>query len=78
MSKKAKKVAVKKAAPKDDADVVTLRQLCARYKVDPVAARVKLRAAVAAGTLKHEAGSSWEWAKDAAVLPDVRKIIQGE
>jgi len=38
-------------------------------------ARVKLRAAVAKGDIKHEAGASWEWAKDAAALSEVRKIL---
>jgi len=77
--KKAKKVAVKKAAPKTKGDnVVTLRELCTTLKIDPTDARVKLRAAVGKGTIKHEAGASWEWAKDAVALPEVRKIIQGE
>jgi hypothetical protein len=74
MSKKAKKVAVKKPAPKSD-NVVTLRDLCTQLKTDPTAARVKLRAAVAKGTIKHEAKSSWEWAKDSAALSDARKVL---
>ena len=76
MTTKAKRKPAPKAKAKaSDDNIVTLRQLCAHYKIDPYDARVKLRAAVGKGTIKHEARASWEWAKGDATLPDVRKIL---
>ena len=73
-----KKPKIKKPASKTTDNVVTLRDLCTQLKIDPTAARVKLRAAVAAGTIKHEAGKSWEWARDAAALNEVRALLKGD
>jgi hypothetical protein len=67
----------KKAPPRKASgdDVVTLRQLCAKYKIDPHNARWKLRRAVSKRMIKHKPRAHWKWEKDDAALSDVRKLL---
>lgn len=80
--KAAKKPVAKKrvTAPKvqsgkDDANVVTLKALCAELKIHPREARVKLRAAVDEKRIKHASGSSWKFEKGSSVLKTVRALL---
>ena len=81
MTTTTKKTTTKKPTATKDSkgdNIVTLAQLCSPLKVDPVDARVRLRAAVKKGTIKHEARALWEWAKGSSAIAEVRKIIAGE
>lgn len=55
----------------DDADLVTLKQLCFDLNLEPRIARRRLRNSIGqVGT-----GSRWEWKKDSAELAKVRSIL---
>jgi hypothetical protein len=61
-----------KKAP--DTNVVTLAAICKELKVDPTAARVKLRSAAADKKIKHKAKSAWAWEK--GELKMVRALLK--
>lgn len=55
---------------------VTLKELCGELKLDPIEARVKLRAAVAAKKLMHKAKQPWVWPKSSPAIKTVRAILE--
>ena len=64
-----------------DKDVVTLQQICTELKVDPTAARVKLRSAMEDAKnyptiAKHKKGESWSWKKRDAAIKEVRALLR--
>jgi hypothetical protein len=70
-----KKTATKKLAKKTPAiqeGMITLAALAAELKVEPRAARIKLRKAA----LAHD--SRWGWTKGSAELTTVRKLLSAK
>lgn len=67
-----KKKAPVKNAPKADSDLVTLKALATELKIEPRAARVKLRAA----ELKKD--GTWAWKAGSAELTKVRKLLESK
>jgi len=59
----------KKAATKADDGLITLKAICAELKIEPRAARIKLRNADLARNAR------WEWKKGSAELTKVRKLL---
>ena len=73
----AKKAKTKPVPPRREVpdNVVTLKELCNELGMQPVLARVRLRAAVEAGTIKHAPSAPWEWERGSDELATVRKVL---
>ena len=64
-----------------DANIVTLKAICAELKIDPYDARQKLRAAVEdakeypALAKSHKPKKSWEWPKGSPAIKEVKAAL---
>ena len=71
--KKAKgKTTAKKGKKIDPGDVTTLKEI----HDDPRVARIKLRAGIKKGTIKHTENGRWEWKKGSKELTAIKKFLE--